>query len=793
MSTPDNDFEGESSSDLKTSETTVTEDDDPLSSRVIAPPSEQPQHNQSSSDTNTLFRRNNRYVSRPRLALDHIATDSSGQRRHAVPHHSGEFLTGESADTRSSGGGNGSRNSNSNDNGNNNGNDNSNLCQRLASHVHQTMESKTSDDWIEIVLPCWRWLKMYPWKLTLPKDLLAGCTVGVMIVPQSMSYAKLAGLPVQYGLYSALMPVYAYAVAGSSRQLAVGPVALISLLLSTGLASVLESGGHNPTDADYQALYNRLAVQTSFLVGVTYILMGIARLGFVTIFLSHAVISGFTTGAAIIIGASQLKFVLGYDVERSDRIQEIIANILENIQEFSWKTFLLGLCSIVALVGLKYIGKHSKRFKWVRAIGPLAVTTVTIILTVAFSLDEKGIPIVGNIPTGLPNFTAGDWTPIESIDKLFVVVISIAIVGFMESIAIAKQLASKHKYEIDASQELIGLGMANFVGGMFQSYPVTGSFSRSAVNNESGAQSGISGAVTATMVGVVLLLLTPVFENMPLCVLAAIVISGVLGLLDYEEAMYLWRVHKFDFCVWNTACFGTMLLGVEIGLAIAVGVSLLIVIYESAYPHTMVLGRLPGTTIYRNIKQYPDTEEYDGIVLVRIDAPLYFANAQNVRDKIRKYRLAAAAELEARGGDVKYIVLEMSPVSHMDTSALHILGTLICWPELVAWQHQGFSALTHTPIFLLSDDMNETYLSRGQQILFSNPGLRVMEQLVASGFVDKVGREHFFACLHDAVQWCLNEMDCEAISNQRSVSDPGDFLIGGSGANIEDAPNAAAN
>jgi sulfate transporter 4 len=401
---------------------------------------------------------------------------------------------------------------------------------------------------------------------------------------------------------------------------------------------------------------------------------GFASCSFVTIFLSHAVISGFTTGAAVIIGMSQVKFIFGYDVERSEVIYEIIHNTIAGIEDFNWKTFVMGVASITTLASLKKIGKQYPKYKWVRAIGPLAVTAVTIILTVVFSLDEKGIPIVGSIPKGLPEFTAGEWTPIENVEKLYVVVLSIAIVGFMESIAIAKQLASKHKYEIDPSQELIGLGMANFLGGMFQAYPVTGSFSRSAVNNESGAETGIAGMVTATMVGVVLLLLTPVFEKLPLNVLAAIVISGVLGLLDYAEAMYLWRVHKFDFLVWLTACFGTMFLGVEIGLGIAVGVSLLIVIYESAYPHTIVLGRLPGTTVYRNVKQYPETERYDGIVMVRIDAPIYFANVQNVRDKIRKYRLAAAAELVERGGDIKYIILEMAPVSHIDTSALHILG-----------------------------------------------------------------------------------------------------------------------
>ena len=318
------------------------------------------------------------------------------------------------------------------------------------------------------------------------------------------------------------------------------------------------------------------------------------------------------------------------------------------------------------------------------------------------------------------------------------------IVGFMESIAIAKQLASKHKYEIDSSQELIGLGMSNFLGGMFQAYPVTGSFSRSAVNHEGGAKSGVSGMVTATLVGIVLLLLTVVFEKLPLCILAAIVISGVIGLLDYPEAIYLYKVHKFDFMVWLTACLGTMFLGVEIGLAIAVIVSLLIVVYESAYPHTSVLGRLPGTAHYRNVKQYQEVEIYDGIVIMRIDAPLYFANAQNVREKIRKYRLLAEerAAVEDRH-DVQYLVLEMGPVSHVDTSALHIL-----------------------------EDMHVNYSSRNQQLVFCNPSLAVMENLEKSGLADKIGREFFFPSVHDAVQYCLSTMDVEACSlHESSIQD----------------------
>jgi sulfate transporter 4 len=387
--------------------------------------------------------------------------------------------------------------------------------QTRALHSYQsTLANSTWQDWLTTFLPCCKWLRTYEWRKDLLKDAIAGLTVGVMIIPQSMSYAKLAGLPVVYGLYSALVPVYAYSLFGSSRQLAVGPVALISLICATQWTHLMEKRGIALDDPTYREIYIQLAIQTAFLVGVTYILMGILRLGFVTVFLSHTVVSGFTTGAAVIIGMSQVKYIFGYDVARSDRLHELIKSIIEGISEFNYRTFLMGTFSILALAGLKHIGRTYPKYKWVRAIGPLTVTAISIIVTFAFDLDNKGIPIVGTIPRGLPSLSVDAWAPVEDLGQMIPPVISIAVVGFMESIAIAKQLASKHKYELDSSLELIGLGMANFLGAMFSSYPVTGSFSRSAVNNESGAKSGISGMVTATLVALVLLFLTPVFEQM---------------------------------------------------------------------------------------------------------------------------------------------------------------------------------------------------------------------------------------------------------------------------------------
>ena len=392
---------------------------------------------------------------------------------------------------------------------------------RDGARAHGKDKKRTSFDYTSL-LPCWAWLGTYHWKSNLWKDVIAGITVGVMIVPQSMSYAKLAGLPVEYGLYSSLMPLFLYGCFGTSRQLAVGPVALISLLLATGLDALLAS--HNITadntePAVYTALYGRLAIQTSALVGVLYIAMGLCRLGFVTIFLSHPVISGFTTGAAVIIGMSQLQYFLGYPIEKSDKLQFLCARIVDNLDDFNYKTFLVGTVSTCLLLGLKYVGKHYSNYTWVRPIGPLVVTIIGIVLQLLVDLDAYGIPVVGNIPKGLPSLTVtqllpigGDGTTIGVTDMLPLVV-SITIVGFMESIAIAKQLAQKHQYEVDASKELIGLGMANLFGsGCFQGYPITGSFSRSAVNTDSGAQSGLAGIVTAILVMFVLLFLTPVFQ-----------------------------------------------------------------------------------------------------------------------------------------------------------------------------------------------------------------------------------------------------------------------------------------
>ena len=384
---------------------------------------------------------------------------------------------------------------------------------KLSQNAKEACKQRSCQDWAESTIPMCSWLKTYDWKSNLLTDVIAGVTVGVMIVPQSMSYAKLAGLPVEFGLYSSLVPVYAYAMFGTSRQLAVGPVALISLLLNTGLTAVMENSGRTRDNTDnYDDIYATLALQTSFLVGIIYILMGVFRLGFITILLSHAVVSGFTSAAAIIIGMSQVKYLFGYSIPSDKTIHKMLYNIFKDIGKFNWRSFVLGTTCVIFLIGLKKMAGKYQRLKFARALGPLIVTIVTIVLQATVDLEKRGIDIVGKIPSGLPNFTGADAVAIEDLGMLSVVVLSIVLVGFMESIAIAKQLAAKNNYEIDSSKELLGLGVANVFSGLFGGYPLTGSFSRSAVNNDAGAKSGISAVVTATLVMLVVLFLTPVFE-----------------------------------------------------------------------------------------------------------------------------------------------------------------------------------------------------------------------------------------------------------------------------------------
>ncbi|KAH7656886.1 sulfate transporter 4 protein [Dioscorea alata] len=580
------------------------------------------------------------------------------------------------------------------------------------------LRAMSAIEWVDLFLPCARWIRSYRVKDYLQIDLMAGITVGVMLVPQSMSYAKLAGLHPIYGLYSGLVPIFVYAIFGSSRQLAIGPVALVSLLVSNVLGGIVHSSDE---------LYTELAILLALMVGVLECLMGLLRLGWLIRFISHSVISGFTTASAIVIALSQAKYFLGYNIVRSSEIIPLIRSIIDGASDFSWPPFVMGFVMLGILLTMKHWGKSRKSLRFLRASGPL--TAVVLGTTFVKIFHPSSISVVGEIPQGLPKFSIPkEFQYAQSLVPTAMLITGVAI---LESVGIAKALAAKNGYELDSNQELFGLGVANICGSFFSAYPTTGSFSRSAVNHESGAKTGLSGIIMGIIMACALLFLTPLFEEIPQCALAAIVISAVVGLVDYEEALFLWRVNKKDFLLWTITCITTLFFGIEIGVLIGVGFSLAFVIHESANPHIAVLGRLPGTTIYRNTQQYPEAYTYNGIVVVRIDAPIYFANISYIKDRLREYELKASG-IAKRGPEVEriyFVIIEMSPVTYIDSSAVQALK-----------------------------DLHQEYKSRGIQIAIANPNRDVHVSLSRAGLIDLIGKEWCFVRVHDAVQVCLQHV-----------------------------------
>ncbi|KAJ7560535.1 hypothetical protein O6H91_04G134000 [Diphasiastrum complanatum] len=426
---------------------------------------------------------------------------------------------------------------------------------------------------LECIFPCIRWMKSYSFKENFKADVVAGITVGTMLVPQGMSYAKLAGLHPIFGLYSGFVPVFTYAVFGSSRQLAIGPVALVSLLVYNCLSKI------SKPDEDKKRA--ELAVLLALMVGLLQCLMGLLRLGWLIRFVSHSVISGFTTASAIIIGLSQANYFLGYEISRSSNIIPLIKSIIDGYREFKWQPFLMGSVVLAILLVMKHLGKSRKRFMVLRAAGPLTAVVFGTIFIKLFR--PSSITLVGPIPQGLPKFSV-DYE-FKYAKELLSTALVITGVAILESVGIAKALAAKNGYEIDSNQELFGLGVANVLGSLFQAYPTTGSFSRSAVSHDSGAKTGLAGIASGFIIASALLFLTPLFSDIPQCALAAIVVSAVIGLVDYAEAFFLWRVNKKDFLLWLAASLNTLYFGIEIGVLIAVALSLVFVIHESANPH----------------------------------------------------------------------------------------------------------------------------------------------------------------------------------------------------------------
>lgn len=487
-------------------------------------------------------------------------------------------------------------------------------------------------------------------------DLPAGLTTAVMLIPQGMAYALLAGLPPIVGLYASTVPLVLYALFGTSRQLAVGPVAMVSLLVASGVGAIAAPGS---------AEYVGYAVLLMLMVGALQLVMGLARLGFLVNFLSHPVVSGFTSAAALVIGLSQLRHLLGVDSGGGHDVVSIVAGAVGSVSDWHLPTLALGLASIGLLVGLR---------RWKPAF-PSALVAVILatVGTVGLGLEQGGVKVVGEVPAGLPGLVLPTLDG-AALQALLPIALTIALVGFMESISVAKSFARRNRYEVDANQELVGLGLANVVGSLFQGYPVTGGFSRTAVNAQAGARTGVAALVTAAVIALTLALLTPLFHSLPKAVLAAIIMVAVAGLVDVREVRHLWKVKRGDLLQLVVTFVATLALGIEEGILTGVGTALLGFVIRTTRPHAAVLGRLPGTDVWRNVERYPQARPAPGVLALRVDAQLYFGNVTFLKGFVT----AAVERREREGGTpVRAVVLDASSINQLDSSAEAALGEIL--------------------------------------------------------------------------------------------------------------------
>lgn len=501
-------------------------------------------------------------------------------------------------------------------------------------------------------IPILDWLSKY--SISDAKgDLSAGLTVGVMLIPQGMAYAMIAGLPPIYGLYASTIPIIIYSIFGTSRQLAVGPVAMVSLLTAASVG-ILADGGTE--------LYIQLAITLAFMVGVIQFALGVAKLGFLVNFLSHPVISGFTSAAALIIGLSQLKHLLGVDIPRSHHVHEIILNAIKQADSIHWITLGIGIGGIILIKGVKKINKAIP--------GPLLAVLFGILAVYFAGLHEQGVKIVGEVPSGLPSFSLPSFD-MGMLQSLLPAALAISLVSFMESIAVAKAIQAKHKdYKVVPNQELIALGSANIGGAFFQSFPVTGGFSRTAVNDQAGARTGMAGIFAAILIILTLLFFTEYFFYLPQAILASVIMVAVFGLIDIAEAKHLWQANKTDFAMLLITFLATLTLGIELGIGTGVLLSLAAIIYKTSKPHVAVLGNVPNTSVYRNIDRYTDVIEREDTLIIRFDAQLYFANSNYFKETIERL-------VEEKGSNLKHIIISAESINSLDSSALHAIEDVI--------------------------------------------------------------------------------------------------------------------
>jgi SulP family sulfate permease len=533
---------------------------------------------------------------------------------------------------------------------------------------------------------------------TFLADSIAGLTVAIILIPQGMAYALLAGMPPIYGLYAGVVPMIIYPLFGSSTQLSVGPVALMSIIVFSGVSLLAEPGSSK---------YIQLVILVTLLAGMIQMIFSFFRLGIISNFLSRPVMSGFISAAGVIIGISQIKYLLSLNLPRKVSLIDTCQSLFSSLDQMNLISLLMGMAGLGIIMALKKI--H-------RAIpGALLIVMLGCLITFIFRLDQAGIPIVGHMPSGLPGFTIDFLNP-SAVQSLFPTAVVVALICFIGSFSIAKTMAIKtNDNRLNANRELMGLGVAKVVGSFFLSMPSTGSFTRSAINEEAGGKTGVSSILGGVFVGLIILFFSHLFYYLPEPVLAAIVISTVFGLIDYNYAKFLLKVDRSDFWVLVITFISTLLLGIVNGVFVGIIISLITVLVGASRTHVAELGVLEGTDQFRNITRYKNTKPIPKTLILRFSQPLFFANAetfyQNIIDTAEKY------------DDTENIIISYPSYNVPDgTSASKLL-------DLVAYCK-----------------------SRGWRLIFTDLNGPIRDFLHKSEIFSEIGEDNFYLTIGDAVK-----------------------------------------
>ncbi|WP_420603204.1 SulP family inorganic anion transporter [Flagellimonas sp.] len=565
-------------------------------------------------------------------------------------------------------------------------------------------------------LPFLSWISTYDRKVLI-NDAIAGATLGVLLIPQGMAYAMIAGMPPIYGLYAALVPQLIYALTGTSRQLGVGPVAMDSLLVAAGIGALQLS---NIED------YIAAVLFLTLIIGSIQLLLGFLRMGFFVNFLSKPVISGFTSAAAILIGLGQLKHILGINFPQSSKIHQLVPSIFENLAQLNLPTLTLGVLTTIFILLMNKISK--------RIPTPLLVVVFGILAVSFFGLESMGIHIVGEVPSGLPGFQVPNMDA-KAFGELLPIAITVALFGFMESISIAKTLEEKHpEYELDANQELRALGLSNILGSFFQSFPVSGSFSRTAINDQAGAKTGMALIFSALLIAGTLLFLTPLFHNLPTAVLGAIIMVSVFGLIDLKYPIELLKHRKDEFFLLLITFLMTLFIGLIEGILLGVLLSLLLLVYRISNPHIAILGRIKDTDYFKNIDRFANEVEVEADkLIIRFDAQLYFGNKDYFKKELYK-------QVQKKGPDLKYVILNAEAINYIDSSAALQLVRIV-------------------------QDLH----SKGIQFFITGAIGPARDIFHSSGLIDVIGKENLFVKTFEAVDYCTNQKERSKIQEKISL------------------------